>query len=92
MVVVPFSHDQPDNAARLRSLGLCETIHIRKYDAHEAARALTKILSDRRYADNAHRASCTLKSEDGVKNACEAIVQVIEGHSPSLSTKFLSSD
>jgi rhamnosyltransferase subunit B len=92
MVVVPFSHDQPDNAARLRSLGLCETIQIRKYDAHEAARALTKILSDRRYADNAHRASCTLKSEDGVKNACEAIVHVIEGRSPSLSTEFLSSD
>lgn len=78
MVVVPFSHDQPDNAARLRSLGLSETIHVRKYHPQGAARALAKILGDNRYAENALRASRLVRSEDGVKNACDAIVKVME--------------
>ena len=78
MVVVPFSHDQPDNAARLRALGLSETIHIRKYNAQEAMRALTRILTNKKYAESALEASRIVKSQDGVKNACDAIVQVLE--------------
>ena len=45
MLVVPFAHDQPDNAARLVRLGVARTVSPHRYNADRAAHELTPCLT-----------------------------------------------
>ena len=79
MLVVPFAFDQPDNASRLRRLGLARTIPRRHYNARRAYTELAQLLNDPAYVARAALAARTLERENGVQAACDAI----ENHSPS---------
>lgn len=72
-VVVPFSHDQPDNAARCRRLGVALEVARNAYTAESAARALSKILTNPSFAENARRVGETVRSEGGTAQACDSI-------------------
>ena len=56
-LIMPFSHDQPDNAERCRRAGVAEVIGRDKYTAETAARKLEKILNDKNYKSNAAEAA-----------------------------------
>ena len=43
MVVVPYAHDQPDNAMRVSKLGISETIRRGQYSAERVAAALERL-------------------------------------------------
>jgi UDP:flavonoid glycosyltransferase YjiC (YdhE family) len=43
-IVTPFAHDQPDNASRLKRLGVAEVIPARKYKARRIVPALRRLL------------------------------------------------
>jgi len=72
-LIMPYSHDQPDNAARCRRLGVAEVISRGRYKAETAASAISRILDSLSYAAIAKRAAAIIATEDGIKSACDAI-------------------
>ena len=76
MIVVPWSHDQPDNAHRLKRLGVSRTLPRSRYTARSLQHELDLLLADPNYAADAQRLSTVIAREDGVQTACNAIEQL----------------
>lgn len=72
-IVMPYSHDQPDNAARLERLGTSRTIPRKQYSASRAAKELSKLLGNPSYAAKAAEIGRIVQAENGVGVACDAI-------------------
>jgi rhamnosyltransferase subunit B len=72
-LVVPFAHDQPDNAYRAQRLGVSRTLAFRRYTAARVERALGALLGDGGYAARAATVGATVRGEDAVGAACDAI-------------------
>ena len=77
MLIVPFSHDQPDNAARMVRLGVAKTLPRRRYDAETATRALGSLLGDPAYAARAVAHGARVQLEDGASVAADIIERVL---------------
>jgi rhamnosyltransferase subunit B len=77
MAVVPFAHDQFDNAGRVARLGVGCEIHRRKYTAATAARALAALLENPRTAAAAAAVAERVRAERGAKSAADAIERVL---------------
>jgi rhamnosyltransferase subunit B len=78
MLVVPYSHDQPDNAARIVRLGVGRTVRRARYAPALAARELQHLLRDSRYAEKARLLGARIRAEDGVRSACDAIEEHLD--------------
>ena len=78
MLIMPYSHDQPDNARRMRRLGVGRTIQRQKYTPLRVARRLKAMLEDERMRRRAASVGERLKQEDGVRVACDALEQLYE--------------
>jgi rhamnosyltransferase subunit B len=78
-LVVPFSHDQFDNAARVARLGAGRSLPRPKYNRESAARELRAMLGDKGYAERAAEVGRTVRGEDGASSACDAIEEVLRG-------------
>ena len=76
-LIMPYSHDQPDNAARCERIGVARVISREKYTAEKAASHLRELLTDANYKKNAVETSKTIQSEHGTKIACDAIEKVL---------------
>ena len=74
-LVVPFAHDQPDNAARVARLGVARQIGRPQYRAGRVAAELRTMLEDPGYEARAAEVGRRIRSEDGVAAACDAIEQ-----------------
>jgi rhamnosyltransferase subunit B len=72
-LVVPYSHDQPDNADRLERLGISRTIPRKQYSASRAIKELGELLDNPSYAAKAAKISAVVGAENGVKVACDEI-------------------
>ena len=79
MLIVPFSHDQPDNGARMVRLGVAKVIGRRQYSAAAAADALRGLLDDPSYGAGATTAAAQIQREKGAGTAADAIEQVLRG-------------
>ena len=77
MLVVPFSHDQPDNAQRVERMGIGKRIPRAKFSVSSAEAALRELLEDCRYAVNATEIARRLREEDGVAAACDRLEAVL---------------
>ena len=75
-LIMPYSHDQPDNAARCERLGTARSISRDKYTAESAAKELRELLSDLNYQAKAVEAAKIVNTEYGTKIACDAIEKV----------------
>jgi len=73
MLVMPYSHDQPDNARRMKRLGVAKVIQKAKYTPEKVTRKLRKILDDPELAQTAEAVAEQLRKENGVKTACDAL-------------------
>jgi UDP:flavonoid glycosyltransferase YjiC (YdhE family) len=73
MLVVPFSHDQPDNAARITRLGVGRTIERKHYNSDTAARELRTLMEDPTYAQRATEVARTVRSENAATTAVDLI-------------------
>jgi UDP:flavonoid glycosyltransferase YjiC (YdhE family) len=73
MIVVPFSHDQPDNGARISRLGAGVMIPRRKYKPNTVAGELNALLSNTRIAQNAAKIGHAIRQEDGIRGAADAL-------------------
>jgi rhamnosyltransferase subunit B len=72
-LVMPYSHDQPDNAFRVEGLGTSVTIPRKQYSAVKVAKKLRELLENPKYAAKATKIGQILEQENGVKIACDAI-------------------
>lgn len=75
MLVMPFAHDQFDNAARVCRLGAARQLPRSRYTAKRAARELAALLADGGVIENASRIAALIGSEPGAEAACDAIEQ-----------------
>jgi UDP:flavonoid glycosyltransferase YjiC (YdhE family) len=73
MLIMPYSHDQPDNARRMRRLGVARTIQRKHYRAVRAAAYIKALLENPGYAEKAAGAARVIAEEDGLRSACDAI-------------------
>jgi UDP:flavonoid glycosyltransferase YjiC (YdhE family) len=77
-LVVPYSHDQPDHAARLTRSGIGRTLRRDQYNAQSAARQLGQLLNTNEYSIRAARIGEQVRREDGTRVACDAIEEVLQ--------------
>ncbi len=83
MLVMPYAHDQPDNAERATRLGIARTISRRRYSAARAAEKLRQLLADPAYSKRASEVGEQIRREDGVGAACDALEALLRTSSPA---------
>ncbi len=76
-LIMPYSHDQPDNAARCERLGVARTIARDKYARDAAAKQLRELLANLSYKAKAVEARKIVEAEHGTRVACDAIEQIL---------------
>jgi rhamnosyltransferase subunit B len=72
-LIMPYTYDQPDNAARVKRLGTSRTILRKQYSVSRVAKELGELIGNPRYAAKAAEIGCMVQAEDGVGVACDAI-------------------
>jgi rhamnosyltransferase subunit B len=77
-LIMPYSYDQPDNAARVKRLGTSRTIDRSQYTSARAVKELDELLNNPKYATKATEIGRIIQSENGVSVACDAIIQQID--------------
>jgi len=77
-LIMPYSHDQPDNAARCERLGVAKIISRNNYTAKNASNKLRDLLADENYKINAIEAAKVVNSEHGTTVACDAIEEILK--------------
>lgn len=78
-LIMPYSHDQPDNAARVERLGTSRTIFRKQYFTPRVAFELRELLENRNYANKAAEISQIIQAENGVEAASDAIEKQLQG-------------
>lgn len=78
MLVVPYSHDHPDNAERLTRLGVARTIPPHRYSPACAAAELLNLLEKPAYSQRASEVSEQVRQEHGVGAACDALEALLQ--------------
>jgi UDP:flavonoid glycosyltransferase YjiC (YdhE family) len=76
MLIMPYSHDQPDNARRMRRLKVARVIQRRNFTPMRVAKKLRILLEEPIYARRAKQMALRLRSEDGVASACNALEEL----------------
>jgi UDP:flavonoid glycosyltransferase YjiC (YdhE family) len=76
MLIMPYSHDQPDNARRMRRLKVARVIRRGEYRPLRVARKVREMLEEPEFADCAQSVARILAHEDGVRNACDALEEL----------------
>jgi rhamnosyltransferase subunit B len=79
MLVMPYSHDQPDNARRVRRMGVARVIRRENYTAETAAVRIAALLKSRRTSRRAAEVGEVLRQEDGLRVACDALEALAAG-------------
>jgi rhamnosyltransferase subunit B len=80
MLVVPFAHDQFDNAERVRRLGAAEVLPHSRYTAGRAEGRLQRLLTQQSYHDAAAKIRQQMEIEGGVRAAADAIENSLAGN------------
>lgn len=70
-LIVPYAHDQPDNAARVKRLGAGLSLPLSGYTSGVIAQQLQQLEGCRNSARNA---AAQIAMEDGVATACDALL------------------
>ncbi len=76
-LIMPYGHDQPDNAARCKRIGVARVVSRDLYRAERAAFELGKILKESRYKETAIEKGKIVRSEHGTAVACDAVEDVL---------------
>ena len=73
MLIMPYSHDQPDNGRRMGRLKVARVIQRKNYTPVRVARKLLAMLEEPTIARRTAQVAHMLESEDGVGAACDAL-------------------
>jgi UDP:flavonoid glycosyltransferase YjiC (YdhE family) len=77
-LVVPYAHDQPDNAERVARLGIARTVPAWRYTPNRAAAELRHLLDSPMYGQRASEVGRKIQQEDGVRAACDALERLLQ--------------
>ncbi|MGI4756264.1 MAG: glycosyltransferase [Janthinobacterium lividum] len=73
MLVMPYGVDQPDNAERVRRLGITRVVSRKAYSADRAARELEMLLGTASYSERAQIVGERMRAENGAAIACDVL-------------------
>ena len=76
MLIMPYSHDQPDNARRMSRLKISRTIQRSTYKPARVARILSALFESPSYFVRSKEVADMLALEDGVPSACNALEEL----------------
>jgi rhamnosyltransferase subunit B len=76
-LIVPFAHDQPDNAFRVQQLGIGRVVYPTRYKAERVRRELRALLDGRHYASRAEAVGHDVRAEGGAAAAVDAMLAVL---------------
>jgi rhamnosyltransferase subunit B len=76
MLIMPYSHDQPDNARRMERLEVARVIQKQSYTPKRVAQTLHSMLGDSGIAEQAKFVAEQIAGENGVRTACDALEQL----------------
>ena len=77
MLVMPYAIDQPDNADRVRRLGIARVIKRSRYSTANAVRELESLLTNPAYGRQALQVTSMMSREDGVAESCRQLEAVL---------------
>jgi UDP:flavonoid glycosyltransferase YjiC (YdhE family) len=83
MLVMPYAHDQPDNAERVRRLRIARTIARHRYTPARAAAELRHLLDNPLYGQRAAAVGELVRQEDGERAACDALERLLQAARPA---------
>ncbi len=72
-LVVPHSHDQPDNAARIARRKIGRALPLCQYQAQRVADELRLLLGDIEYSNRARKTGAQVQDENGAATAADAL-------------------
>ena len=72
-LVVPFAHDQPDNAVRVRRLGVGDFLRPRRYNTGAVGATLKRLLGAAAVRENCRQRASDLAGAKPLDNACDLI-------------------
>ena len=75
MVVVPYLHDQPDNAFRVKRLGVARVVQRADYNPARAVEAIRSLQTQPEYRRRAQELAARIQQEDGVRCAATVLEQ-----------------
>ena len=78
MLVVPHGFDQPDNAARLKRLGVAKVLPAARYRENQAAPFLQCLLANHTYAEQAMICAVISHGERGASTAADIIERSLQ--------------
>jgi rhamnosyltransferase subunit B len=78
MLVVHYSHDQPDHAARLTRLGIARRLPREGYNASTAVQEIQALLQDRNYSERAADIGTRVSRETGVVTASDLLEGLLQ--------------
>jgi UDP:flavonoid glycosyltransferase YjiC (YdhE family) len=78
MLIMPYSHDQPDNGRRMQRLKVAQVIQRGKYTPLRVARRLEAMLADPLFVLRTASVAQQLSREDGVCTACDALEELYQ--------------
>lgn len=73
MLVVPYAHDQPDNARRAARLGVARALSPKHYRPNRVEREIGRLLEDSGYARRAATVAAAVGDEPGARGAADAL-------------------
>ena len=73
MLIMPYSHDQPDNARRVSRLGVAETLRKGQFTPSRVTATLSVLLEDPAFAQRSGVMAQQIQKEDGAVAACRAL-------------------
>ncbi len=86
MLVVPWGVDQPDNAERVRRLGIAQVTTRKAYSVSVATQALDLLLREPCYAQRAFEVGEQVRQENGAASACDTLAHLLHEHPATSSS------
>jgi rhamnosyltransferase subunit B len=69
-LIIPRSHDQPDNASRIAKLGIGKTLPYRKIDGTDLSATLSDLLASRKAISRAKEFQARMLADDTLSEVC----------------------
>jgi UDP:flavonoid glycosyltransferase YjiC (YdhE family) len=85
-LVMPMAYDQPDNAARLRRLGVGRSLRPAGYRGPAVAEALAELTTDAQVAAACARAAELIRAERPLDVACDVVERLARSHCSATAT------
>jgi UDP:flavonoid glycosyltransferase YjiC (YdhE family) len=75
---MPYAFDQPDNAARVRRIGVGLSVSRRRYKADVAAKRIDTLLNTPGYMDRAAEVGRRVSAENSLSIACDSVDRALK--------------